>query len=164
MKKTLVLLTAIFLLIGCSKTNNNVQLDEPVADETTVNSYDNREFNISFNYPSDWTIEEKETEKSVIVASPPDMDNGGDLISIRIPSESFEEYEEIHKELLAQERMSINSGPRFETELPTKTYGQHGWLYQIIEMDGKYISVGSEIFFSEKGKEGLKEILNSLSF
>lgn len=150
MKKILIIITAILLLAGCS--------------EATVSTYNNEEFNISFNYPTDWTIEENETNKSVTVASPPDMDNAGNLISITIPSESFEEYESTNKELLAENKMSINSHPGFETELPTKIYGQHGWVYQIIEIDGKYISAGSETIFNEKEMEGLKEILNSLSF
>jgi len=164
MKKILLVTTAIFLLAGCTQTNNNVPVDEPASDEAAVNTYNNEEFNISFNYPSGWTIRENETNKSVTVASPPDMDNAGNLIVIKIPSESFEEYESTNKELLAEDKMSINSHSGFETELPTKIYGQHGWLYQIIEIDGKYISAGNETVFSEKEKEGLKEILNSLTF
>lgn len=143
------------------ETNSNEQEEEM---QEAVNNYNNEEFNISFNYPTDWTIEKNEKNKSVIVASPSDMDNAGNLISIRIPSESFAEYEEVNKKLLEEEKMSINDYPEFETNLPTKVYEQHGWLYQIIEIDGKYISAGSEIIFSEEEKEGLKVILNSLSF
>ncbi len=163
MKKIILVTTAIFLLAGCSQANNNTPVDEPVVDQTSDGTYQNEEFNISFNYPTDWAIEENETNKSVTVTSPPDMDNAGNLISITIPSESFAEYEDTNKELLAEEKMSINNHPGFETKLSTKIYGQHGWLYQIIEIDGKYISAGNETVFSEKEKEGLKEILNSLS-
>ena len=163
MKATLILLTALFLLIGCTQTNNNISANKPATNETTISTYNNEEFNISFNYPSDWTIKENDTDKTVTVASPPDMENAGNLITIKIPSESFEEYEETNKDLLAEDRMSINSLSKLETDLPTKIYGQHGWLYQIIEVNGKHISAGNETEFSKKEKEGLKEILNSLS-
>lgn len=164
MKKILLVTTAIFLLAGCTQTNNNVPIDEPVSDEAVMGTYNNEEFNISFNYLSDWEVIENKENKSVKVMSPADMNNAGNLIVVTIPSESFDEYENLNKELLAEEKMSINSHPKFETELPTKIYGQHGWLYQIIEINGKYISAGNETVFSEKEKSGLKEILNSLSF
>lgn len=166
MKKILLVTTAIFLLAGCTQTNNNVPVNEPVSDEAVMGTYNNAEFNISFNYPSDWEVIENKENRSVKVMSPADMNNAGNLIVVTIPSESFEEYENLNKELLAEEKMSINSNsyPKFETELPTKIYGQHGYLYQIIEINGKYISAANETVFSEKEKEGLEEILNSLSF
>lgn len=163
MKKTLALITAIFLLAGCTQTNNNVPVDEPVSDEAVMGTYNNAEFNISFNYPSDWSIEENDTNKSVTIQLTR-PDNGSE-ITITIPAESFDEYENKMSELIASEKMSVeNNGPLEGTTYPSKKYGQEGWLYYLIEINGNYVGVGSEMYLTQDQKEGLKEILNSLSF
>ena len=164
MSRIIVFLFILALLLGCSQPNDPIAEGESELVDEALSTYSNEDLNASFSYPASWTVEENKAEKSVVVLSPPDLDRAGNNILIRIPSESFEEYENLNKELLAEGRMSINSHQGFETKLPTKIYGQHGWINQIIEIDGKHISAGNEIEFSEQEKEGLKEILGSLSF
>ena len=147
MKKTLILATATILFVACN-----------------ANTYNNEEFNISFNHPSNWEIIENNETQTVKVVSPQNTDTPGSNIVITIPAENFEEYEDLHKEFIANKKMSINSHPKFETDYTSKIYGQEGWLYQIIEINGKYISAGSDMDFTKDHEEGLKEILNSLSF
>lgn len=163
MKKILLLTTAIFLLVGCSQTNNKMPVDAPVSDQATDGKYQNEEFNISFNYPSDWTIEENDTNKSVTVQST--QPNNGSEIVITIPAKSFDEYENEMSELIASKKMSVeNNSPLENTTYPSKKYGQEGWLYYLIEINGNYVGVGGEMYLTQDQKEGLKEILNSLSF
>lgn len=163
MKKVLLLTTAIFLLAGCTQTNNNVPVDELISDEAVMSTYKNEEFNISFNYPSDWSIEENDTNKSVTVQSTL-PDKGSEMI-VTIPAESFDEYENEMSELIASDKMSVeNNSPLEETIYPSKEYGQEGWLYYLIEINGNYVGVGSEMYLTQDQKEGLKEIVNSLSF
>lgn len=155
MKKILVLLTAIFLLIGCTQTNNNVSVDEPVTDEST---YQNEELNISFNYPSDWTIKHS-SDKSVVVQST--ISSNGSEMYISFPAESFDEYEESIK----GEEISIqNTSSLEDIGYPSKEYRQRGGLHYLIEIKGHYVSIRSEVLLTQDLKEGLKKILNSLSF
>lgn len=163
MKKILLVTTAMFLLAGCTQTNNNVPVNEPVSDEATVGKYKNEEFNISFNYPSDWSIGENNTNKSVTVLSTR-PDNGSEM-TVTIPAQSFDEYEKEMSELIASGKMSVeNNSPLEDTTYPSKKYGQEGWVYYLIEINGNYVGVGSEMYLTQDQKEGLKEILNSLSF
>lgn len=163
MKKTLAFITAIFLLAGCTQINNDLPVNEPVTDQTAVGTYKNEEFNISFNYPSNWTTVENDTNKSVTVQSTR-PDNGSEM-TVTIPAESFDKYEEEMSELIASEKMSVeNNSPLEDTTYPSKKYGQEGWLYYLIEINGNYVGVGGEMYLTQDQKEGLKEILNSLSF
>lgn len=162
MKKTLAFI-AILFLVGCNQTTDNVPVDEPVSDEAAINTYNNEEFSTSFNYPSDWTIDENETNKSVTLLSTR-PDNGSE-ITVTIPAESFDEYEAKMSELIAADKISIkDTTPAEGINYPAKEYGQEGWLYYLIEIDGTYVGVGGEMYLTQDQKEGLKEILNSLSF
>jgi len=163
MKKNLVLITAILLLAGCIQTNNNVPTNEPASDKTVMSTYNEEEFNISFDYPSDWHIEKNDANKSVTIQST-FPDKGSD-IRITIPAESFDEYENKMSELIATNKMSIkDKAPAEGVNYPAKEYSQHGWVYYLIEIDGSYVGVGGEMYLTQDQKEGVKEILNSLSY
>lgn len=147
---------------GVNPTEYLSNLLKSASDEAVMSIYKNEELNISFNYPSDWSIEENETNKSVTIQST-FPDNGSDIL-ITIPAESFDEYEDKMSELIAEKKMSINDkAPAEGINYTTKEYSQHGWLYYLIEIDGTYIAVEGEMYLTQDQQEGLKEILNSLS-
>lgn len=123
-------------------------------------SYTSENHNVSFDYPSNWELNENESIQIVSPVSPPPGTN----ITITIPAKSFDEYESEHKDLIETGKMSIeDSNPTDIDNLTVKKYGQHGWLYYLIEVDGLYLSVGSEVYWTEAEKAGVNLILNSLS-
>lgn len=162
MKKLLLVTASIFLLMGCSQINNNASVDKPVTDQASESTYQNKKFNISFNYPSNWTIKENDAKKSVTVQS--NRPSNGSEIMVTVPAESFKEYENKMSELIASGQMSVeNSSPIEGTSYATKKYGHEGGLYYLIEINGKYVGIEGEMYLTQDQKEGLKEILNSLS-
>lgn len=172
MKKALIIITTIFLLAGCNfNETNDTQTNESDAKTAVVTentkTYTDEESNISFNYPLNWEVTEDTANQSVRIMSSSNPDNAGNRLTVTIPSESFEEYENTHQKIISENKMSINAYPEdftLETEYDTKVYGQHGGLYQIIKINDNYIGVGSEFQFTDYEKQGLEEIINSLSF
>jgi hypothetical protein len=152
MKKLILILIATLTLSAC-----NQQASQNTEGTT---SYTSEPHEISFDYPSDWQLGESGEIQILSPVGPPPGNN----IVVTIPAESFEEYENEYKDLIASERMSIEENNPTDIEnLTIKKYGQHGWVYFLIEIDGIYVGIGGEADWTEEEKKGVSTILNSLS-
>lgn len=157
MKKIFLLLTVILLFTACN------QKAEPISQLEEIDTeYTNEEFKISFAHPAFWEITENETTKSVNISSP------DYALVVTIPSESFEEFKKLHEEKISEETMSEDpetyQDSILETNYPTKFYTEHEGINQIIKINDKYIKITMAQFPTEKEKEQLNTILESLSF
>ncbi len=157
MKKIILLVVVVFLLAGCSKQNTIVF--------GNVISYSGEILNISFNYPSDWRLNEDKSNKSVTITSPP-TDDAGTNVVVDIFAETFDSYENANLSLIQLGKISVRETTvitRNKT-YPAREYGQHGWLYYLIQVGDRYIGVGSERYWNQEQQEGVHMILDSISF
>ena len=83
-------------------------------------------------------------------------------ISVRYPSESFDEYETKFKDLIRENKISIKE-TRF-ADHPAREYGMEGAINYIIELGGRFVLISTESGLTEEQRYGLREILNSLTF
>ncbi len=158
MKKTLSFITAIFLLAGCNQTNNNVPVDEPVSDGAGMSIYKDEEFNISFNYPSDWTIDEQDRFEHAV-----GIFTGDNEESIFFDYQiNPEEFENSFKKGMEENKVSVEESSL--AGYPAKEYRMEGAIKYLVEIENEFVLFDSEFEFTQEQKEGMKEILNSLSF
>lgn len=152
MKKFLLLTTAIFMLVGCNQANDTISVDEPAADGTTLNTYNNEEFNISFNYPLNWTIDEQDRFEHAVGFS---TNDGYIFFDYQVDRE---EYENMFKDTDRVSIQEITLG-----DYPVKEYRMEGAVKYLVEIDNKSVLFDSEFDFTQDQKEGMKKILNSFS-
>jgi len=174
MKKFLLTISALLLLVGCNQVNT------PPATKNT-NTYNNKEFNISFKYPSNWEVidnqvvkklvdnklvsEEEKIEHSVILKT-----GHNESIFFDYKSMSFDEYEKYKQ----PNEFGNNKKSGFQIEeitmatYPAKKYTEYGielaGINYIIEKNGKFLMFSTESGLTEQQKVGVEEILNSLKF
>jgi hypothetical protein len=158
MKKLSLLIIATLAFIGCNQQSTE-----------STNTYDSESSDISFEYPFDWEIEENTNGFAISVISPTSEIAGNNMV-VRIPAASFEEYEIANKEQLEIDgetgfgAMSVEETSPLDNDTYTaKKYGQHGWIYYLVEVDEIYVGVGSEVDLTEEWKEGLELILSTIS-
>lgn len=158
MKKTLLLTICLLLLTGCSQISDDVQAGKQAPVSGKTSRYRNEELNISFEYPANWkTLENERSGHAVNLISADDANMYFDY-----QSESFDEYENKHQDLIKENKISIK-----ETRLadhPAREYGMEGAINYIIELDGRFVLISTESGLTEEQKDGLGEMLNSLSF
>lgn len=139
------------------------------ASRTTVSentsSYDNKALGISFDYPSDWKLDENKTSKSITVDSPSTPGTKGVLyipgIRVYIPAESYDEYENTNKGLVNIQKISI---PTINKEYQAREYQQESGLYYLIQVGEHFVGVKSEQYWNKKQEEGVGIILDTISF
>ncbi|PIQ79556.1 hypothetical protein COV81_01670 [Candidatus Peregrinibacteria bacterium CG11_big_fil_rev_8_21_14_0_20_41_10] len=141
MKKVLLLVGAIMLLAGCSGQNAVITNDTSSYNSTTLNA--------SFNYPSNWEVNDSGT---ITVASPPTEDAETQII-IKIPAETFNEYETTNKEAL-----------QANNTYTAREYGQESALYDLIKVDDHFVGVSAERYMTPEQEAGLDMVLDSLHF
>ncbi|MBU0981859.1 hypothetical protein KKC94_04165 [Patescibacteria group bacterium] len=199
MKKILLTILGALLLISCAKINNtpSAEVDstpktsefddftsQTVSDAASdAGTYNNKEFNISFKYPSNWELadsqvvqkldrvdnevysQEEKFEHSVVLKT-------GDKESIFFDYESmsFDEYES-YKQPEGSGDSEIGGFSIEEITManyPAKKYTEWGvelaGISYIIEKNGKFLMFITESGFNEEQKVGIEEILNSLEF
>jgi len=184
MKATILLITLIFLLTGCSQNNENVmQVDETpdvqrvVLDETKApNTYNDEELNISFEFPLNWEMYTQENEEHTVYFEPEGDYNR--TIIFDYQSESFDEYERrgnVGKSPKAEdytEDYLVNFTEKLAEEMyfadnpnyPARMYQGFESVKYIIKIDGKYVMFRREYWLNQQEEQDLVEILNSLSF
>ncbi len=181
MKKTILIATSLLLLTGCSQQKSqpvditdqlqkldNTQLsDETLAKIKDIKKYSSEKPAVSFEYPSNWearTIKPNSTTDSFITINSPNV-----KILVDLPARSFEEYEKNNKKDIQDGKISVkeNSSPTDNKKYLAKEYRTQGVLYYLIKIDKIYVGVevgvGSEQDLTQKEKEQLDIILNSLS-
>ena len=151
MEKIKLLIIAILLLTGCS-------LKDQAAITEKTNTYNNEEFNVSFQYPSDWELNESGKNKhAVMLVTEPKKD-----IYFDYRYESIDGYESENDELIAEGKISVKKTAL--ANYPAKEYGMEGAIKYIIEKNGRYMFISTENGLTQDQKAGMEEILNSLSF
>jgi hypothetical protein len=174
MKKIILTILSAFLLVACSQVNNT-----PTAKNT--GTYSNEEFNISFQYPSNWQVVDKQVVKKLIdskvISEEEKFDNAviletgpNESIYFDYKSMSFDEYEN-YKQPKESEDEEIGGFIIEEISManyPAKKYTEYGvelaGITYIVEISGKFLRFSTESGLTEEQKVGVEEILNSLKF
>ena len=174
MKKIILTMLSTFLLIGCSQVNNT-----PTTENTRT--YNNEEFNISFQYPSNWEAVDKQVVKKLVdnkvVSEEEKFEHSVALITghdesifFDYESMSFGEYESYKKpnKLGDEEIGGFLIEEIIMANYPAKKYTEYGielaGISYIIEKNGKFLMFITESGLTEEQKVGVEEILNSLEF
>ncbi len=159
-------------MAGCNpKNETSIQVDDTVYaqpvifDETfeyqvstdSKNIYNNEEFNISFEYPSNWEIHTDERFVGAVGLRPEGDSNR--YIYFDFQAESFEEFE-------SRSEPNPSSLTYFadNKNYPAKKYLGMDSVTYIIEIDGKYVRFGREYHLNQEEIAVMEEILNSFSF
>lgn len=180
MKKTILVATSLLLLTACNQakpqpvdiTNQlqKVDYNDEIADsspftiqEPTIEKFTSKEFNLSFNYSSNWEVETSETSKNIKgirIKSP--KGNHVRPTFVYLPWKSFEEEE---KNIGEESRLRLlgNFSPTDSKKYTAKQYGAEDGSYYIVKVDKIYVRVDDGSNLTQKEKEQLDIILNSLS-
>lgn len=179
MKKPLSLIAIVLFLSACTQ---NTQIDVPInVNEEDLNvienitSYNNKDLHISFDYPSDWDVTEKNSK--IFITSP------NDRTIFNIPGESSEEFEDRNSEYIQNKLIEkIEGNSKYPTDktrnYSVNTYLGHEGQHYIIDINGKYIDFTTDEFDllnvpprdnrdkvqRDQFKDKLDIIVNSLSF
>lgn len=168
--KKIILTIVSALLVGCNQLN-----DTPATENAST--YNNEEFDISFQYPSNWEVmdrqvvkklvdnkvvsEEEKFEHSVILTT-----GDSESIFFDYESKSFEEYESKYKEPMKIGGLSIEEITM--ANYPAKQYIPYGieasGINYVIEKNGEFVMFSTEHYLTEENKIGIEVILDSLEF
>ena len=161
MKKLLFTIIGALLLVGCSH-----QSSAPAA--VSINTYNNDDYNISFQYPANWEVTdsqivkkladnkvESEVEKfehSVVL-----MTGDNQRIFFDYDSQSFDEYESSKQPNITEEFVLAN--------YPGKKYTEYGielaGISYMVEKNGKFLMFSTESDLTEEQRVGVEGILYS---
>lgn len=164
----------MLFLVGCNQINNI-----PTIENT--HTYNNEEFNISFQYPSNWEVIDKQVVKKLVdnkvISEEEKFKNSvilktgrNESIFFDYKSMSFDEYENYKqpKELGDEEIGGFLIEEIIMANYPAKKYTEYGielaGISYIIEKNGKFLMFNTESGLTEEQKVGVEEILNSLEF
>lgn len=150
MKKLSLLIIAVFTLVGC-----NQGLNTPTED---VNTYTDEEFNVSFSYPSNWEIDAQDRFVNSVGIFTGDNQEYI-FIDYKIDLEEFEKMLGVGT---GEGGVSVKESSI--AGYPATEYRMHGGIKYIIEFSGNFVMIDSEFELTQEQEEGIKEILNSLSF
>ena|SRR3989338_4719547 len=184
MNKFLLTIVSALLLVGCNQVNNT-------PSKQNTSTYNNEEFNISFQYPSNWEVVDKQVVKKLVdhkvVSEEEKFEHSVVLVTghskiyadnpdifFDYQSESFDEYESITKkaytpiEIDGEKIGGLSIEEITIANYPAKKYIPYGIeaseIIYIIEKNGKFVKFSTEFYLTEEQKVGIEKILNSLEF
>lgn len=172
--------------MGCSQTSNDIQIAQPIIENTTINkntdeepkaSFDNPDnlkaeqpvkepititnytdegFNVSFYYPANWKIDKQDRWKDKPVMG---------FYTGRDQEYVFFDYQADPEKNggLEQDERSSSYKLTF-AGYPTTKKQMEGATKYFIEIKNRTIMFDSEFPFTPEQEEGMKEILKSISF
>lgn len=185
MNKALLLVLFLFLLSGCGQKDK-------VAVKESINTYSNENFNVTFQYPSNWIVTDREISKKWVNKKVVDYETifehavilkkKGDYkvyadnpdIYFDYQSENFDEYESKNKEIYKPKEINGEEIGGLSIEeitvanYPAKKYIPYTWeatdIIYIVNKNGRFVKFRTEFYLTEEQKEGIETILNSLEF
>ncbi len=127
-----------------------------------LNTYNSKEFNISFQYPSTWKVVEQEKSGHAVNFVPGPNEN----IFFDFQAKSFDEYEKDHGKAETGGIGGLTIEETTMANYPAKKYTEYGvelaGIRYIIEKNGKFLMFSTESGLAEDQKTGVEEIINSL--
>jgi hypothetical protein len=180
MNKALSLIAIVLFLSACTQNRQNDVPINNVNEEDlnvieNVEAYNSEDFHISFDYPVNWDVREKDSK--ILISSP------NDRTIFNIPGESPEEFEDRNSEYIQNKLIEkIEGDSKYPTDksrnYSVNTYLGHEGQHYIVEIKGNYINFTTDEFDlrneppqdnrdkvqREQFKDKLDIIVNSLSF